>query len=75
MSLMMVDSRSNEKRRQKRENIGLQESDKKFQNAKKSRTENTNDGNSRPRACRSRGGRRNKTHNAKKYEMTSDHIR
>ncbi len=72
---MMVDRRSNEKRRQKRENIGLQESDKKFQNAKKSRTENTNYGNSCPRACRSRGGRRNKAHNTEKYKMTSNHIR
>ena len=75
MTLMVVDRRANEKRWQKREYIGLQESDKKFQNAKKGRTEDTNYGNSCPCACRSWGGRRNKTHNTEKYEMTSNHVR
>ena len=72
---MVVNRCTHEECWQKRENIGLQECDKKLQDAKKSRTEDTDHSYSCPGACRSRGSRRNQSHNAEKYEVTGNHIR
>jgi hypothetical protein len=70
----MVNGSTDEQRRQKCENIGLQEGDKQFQHAKQSGTENADSSNRCPHAGRGRGGCGDQAHNAQQHEVTSHHI-